>query len=113
VKAMPIIAVLTFLQQSCVAGDCNAAVYGIYPQVKEQLMPLAKTIKVSSLKALSDREKTKVESLKGTDDESKATTLGLKPEECIRLTNGEAKAIGCRDPNSNVRLIHFEKLDTL
>jgi hypothetical protein len=112
-KTIPIIAVLTFLQQSCVAGDCSAAAYGLFPQVKDQLLPLAKTITISSLKALANPDKTKVESLKGTDDESKATTLGLKPEECTRLTNGSAKAIGCKIPNANVQLIHFEKLDTL
>lgn len=97
--------------------DCKGAAVYFHPQLQTQLMAEAKGLSQNGLVKLIDPTQSDARMLDGTDDAALATKLNLDPQQCVRITSGSAKVVGCSVPdpagNSSLRIVHLEGVASL
>ncbi len=97
--------------------DCQGAAVYFHPQLAAQLMTQAKGLSHEGLVKLVDPTQSEARMLDGTDDSALATKLNLDPQQCVRITSGTAKVVGCSVPDpagtSSLRIVHLEGVSAL
>jgi hypothetical protein len=98
------------VQMSCTSdpSGAGAATY-FHPQVAAQYQSQACQVTNTTVEAFSDANRSRAEMLPGTDDESRATSLGLDPAQCTRFVSGSAKVVACNmGDTEGFKIIHLE-----
>ncbi len=98
--------------------DCQGAAIYFHPQLKAELTGQAKGLTQAGLAKLVDPAQSEAQMLDGTDDSSLATRLSLDPQQCVRITSGSAKIVGCSVPEpggttSSMRIIVLDGVASL
>lgn len=98
--------------------DCQGAAVYFHPQLKAELTAQAKGLSQGGLAKLVDPTQSEARMLDGTDDSALATKLSLDPQQCVRITSGSAKVVGCSVPEpggttSSMRIIVLDGVSSL
>ncbi len=97
--------------------NCDSAAGYFHPQKQAELIAQAKTLGPAGLTKLIDPGQSEAKMLEDTDDTAIATSLGLDPQQCVRIVSGSAKVVGCSVPdpsgNATLRIVHMEGLASL
>jgi hypothetical protein len=84
-----------------------------HPDVYSELKGQACDVDGKVVQAFGDQKRSSVESLAGTNAESKASELGFDPSKCYRFTSGGATVDGCSTDRGRFQIIDMANLSAV
>ncbi len=103
------------VRTQCDMGRCAEAAQYFHPTVRERLSSETNTISERVLTVLMTPTLSQAALLANTPDQKLAQQAHLNPNECVVLSSGHAKVIGCAQSNNKERfqILHMQGLESL